>query len=88
MNIKNTIELTISHLRAKVRDLETHDPHRTHDQETAIYWCGRQTGTTLIDFLEAFQHEGIINSDELISYRERILAQYRLLDRVYRANSH
>lgn len=86
MGIKEVIELEIHHLSSKVNDLDAHDPHRTKDQECAIYWCGRQTGAILFDFLEGLKGEGIINLEEMIRYQERIRKLYRHLDYAYQKN--
>lgn len=83
MSIKDTIETTLCHIRSKAIDLGANDPHRTKEQRTAAYWCGRQTGVTLFDFLDALHQEGIISFDEMVAYQERTRHLYRLLDEAY-----
>ena len=72
MTIREEVNRQIKHIEAKIIDMEGFNPYKTKESINAMYWCGRQTASTTLDFVDTLKSNGIITEDEYIEYSVRI----------------
>ena len=52
--------------------MEGFNPYKTRETIDANYWCGKQTATTSLDFIDTLQSLGMITTEEYMEYVNRI----------------
>ena len=72
MTIREEVNRQIKHIEAKIIDMEGFNSYKTKESINAMYWCGRQTASTTLDFVDTLKSNGIITEDEYIEYSVRI----------------
>ena len=83
MTIKEEVNRQIKHIEAKIINMEGFNPYKTKESIIASYWCGRQTASTTMDFVDTLQSLGMITTEEHIEYCSRIRDLNNLLVETY-----
>lgn len=65
--------------------MQAFNPYKTKETVNAMYWCGRQTVTTTLDFMETLQSIGMISAEEHTEYANRISKLNNLLVETHNA---
>ena len=72
MTIREEVNRQIKHIENKISDMQAFNQYKTEESINAMYWCGRQTATTTLDFMETLRSLGTISTDEYIEFTNRI----------------
>ena len=87
MTINEEINRQIKHIEAKITAMEAYSPYKTEKTIEASYWCGRQTATTTIDFIDTLCSLGLITPKEHAEYCNRIGNLHNMLVKTHNALS-
>lgn len=83
MTIREEVNRQIKHIESKITDMQAFNPYKTKDSINAMYWCGRQTASTTIDFIDTLQSLGLVTIEEYTEYLNRISNLQNLLVKVH-----
>ena len=79
MTIREEVNRQIKHIEAKIIDMQAFNPYKTKESINAMYWCGRQTASTTLDFIETLQSIGVLTNEESTEFILRISKLNNLL---------
>lgn len=81
MTIREEINRQSKHIEQMIINIQA----RNTKKETInnSYWCGRQTASTTIDFIDTLKSMNIISDDECIEFTDKIRKLYRILCDTY-----
>ena len=83
MTIREEVNRQIKHIESKITDMQAFNPYKTADSINAMYWCGRQTASTTMDFIDTLQSLGLVTIEEHTEYANRISNLNNLLVKVH-----
>ena len=83
MTIREEVNRQIKHIEVQLINMEGFNPYKTKESINGMYWCGRQTATTTLDFVETLQSNGILTSEEAIEFIARIRNLNNLLEKTH-----
>lgn len=87
MTIREEVNRQIKHIEAKIADMEGFNPYKTKESINAMYWCGRQTASTTLDFIDTLQSLGLVTTEEHAEYFDRISNLNNLLVKTHNSLS-
>ena len=64
MTIREEINRQIKHIESQLINMQAFNPYKTADSINSMYWCGRQTASTTMDFIDTLQSLGLVRIEE------------------------
>lgn len=83
MTIREEINRQIKHIESQLINIQAFNPYKTADSINAMYWCGRQTASTTMDFIDTLKSLGLVTIEEYSEYSSRIGNITNLLVKVH-----
>ena len=72
MTIREEINRQIKHIESQLINMQAFNPYKTADSINSMYWCGRQTASTTLDFIDTLKSLGLVTIEEYSEYSNRI----------------
>ena len=83
MTIREEVNRQIKHIESQIINIQGFNPYKTADSINAMYWCGRQTASTTMDFIDTLQSLGLVTTEEHTEHANRIRDLNNLLIKVH-----
>ena len=83
MTIREEVNRQIKHIESQLINMEAFNPYKTADSINAMYWCGRQSASTTMDFIDTLKSLGLVTTEEYAEYSNRIGNLNNLLVKVH-----
>lgn len=83
MTIREEINRQIKHIESQLINMQAFNPYKTADSINSMYWCGRQTASTTMDFIDTLKSLGLVTIEEYAEYSNRIGNLNNLLVKVH-----